>query len=265
MKRIGIYAVLAVLIATTLTGAGDVLQQLSVPKTDAAKEVVNAFTYGHVNFHRVRNAFKSAAPATRAAMTEQVLIWTKAYVNSPAFAKEYATFREQSKPTPDDGSGMTVDQELAERRKQRQAELEESRKSLAQIPAEYRAAAAEGLKAAEAAMKEYDTPEFRKNERDALILERQEDDENYRERLAKFEQDFPADVKTLVRRRLTEFLAQTSNVDFAAQLVNKNSKMRFANAAYEQKPQNWKLAYRAGKETTEKARAFAEAWLGELK
>ena len=258
-------AAIAVLAATAVIGAGDVFQQLNVPKTEAGNEVVSAFTYGHVNYHRVRNAFKAAAPAARAAMTEQVLIFAKSYVNSPAFAKEYATFREEAKPTPEDGSGLSVDEELAQRRKQRQEEMAESRRALKDIPAEYRAAAEAGIKAAEEAMKEYDTPEFRKNEREALILERQGNDEDYRDRLAKFQQDFPADTKTLVKRRLTEFLAETNNVDFGAQLVNKNGKMRFATAAYESKSQNWKLAYRAGKETTEKARAFAQAWLGELK
>lgn len=263
MKRFAIVAVIVVLSATAIAAAGDVFQQLSVPKGEAGKEVLDAFTYGHVNYHRVRNAFKAAAPAARAAMTEQVLIWTKAYVTSPAFAKEYAAFREEAKPEPEDGSGLSVDEELAQRRKERQQELEQSKKALNDIPAEYRAAAAEGLKAAEAAMKQYDTPEFRKNERDMLIRERQENDEQYRERLAKFEEDFPADPKTLIKRRLTEFLTETEDVDFSAQLVSKNGKMRFASAAYEQKPANWKLAYRAGKETTEKARAFAEAWRAE--
>jgi len=238
MKRLS-YAVIAVLVATTLIGAGDVLQQLSVPKNEAGQEVVNAFAYGHVNYHRVRNAFKAAAPAARATMTEQVLIWAKSYVNSPAFAKEYAAFREEAKPTPEDGSGLSVDEELAQRRKQRQEEMAESRRALKDIPAEYRAAAEAGLKAAEEAMKEYDTPEMRKNEREALILERQSNDENYRERVARFDQDFPADTKTLVKRRLTQFLAGTNNVDFSAQLVNKSWKMRFASAAYEQTPNNW--------------------------
>ena len=38
----------------------------------------------------------------------------------------------------------------------------------------------------------------------------------------------------------------------------------YSDEDYESKPGNWKLAYRAGREATGKARAFATAWLAEL-
>ncbi|HEY0156590.1 MAG TPA: hypothetical protein VGF28_04795 [Thermoanaerobaculia bacterium] len=253
-----------VLVATTVAGAGDVLQQLSVPKGEAAKDVVSAFAYGNVNFYRVREAFKKATPAARAAMTEQVLAWTKAYVSSPQFAKDYAAFRAEAKPEGEAG-GLTVDQELEQRRAQRKAELEEARKAVAETPAEYRGMAEEGYKAAVETAKQFDTPEFRKMEREQIIEERKARAEDSREELARWEAEYPADPKALVKKRLTEFLRETEGVDYAAQLVNKGSRMRFANAAYEQQSSEWKLAYRAGKDATEKARAFAKAWLGELK
>jgi hypothetical protein len=40
--------------------------------------------------------------------------------------------------------------------------------------------------------------------------------------------------------------------------------MRFANEDYEGKPAEWKICFRAGKEATEAARAFARSWLTEL-
>jgi hypothetical protein len=252
-----------VLVASTVAGAGDVLQQLSVPKGEAAKDVVNAFAYGNVNFYRVREAFRKATPAARAAMTEQVLVWTKAYVSSPQFAKDYAAFRAEAKPQPEEGR-LTVDQELEQRRAERKADLEKSRKAVAEMPAEYRKMAEEGYKAAVEAQKQLDTPEFRKMERDALIEERKSDDADFNERLAEWEAAYPADPKALIKKRLTEFLRETEGVDYTAQLVNKNSKMRFANAAYEQKSPEWKLAYRAGKDATEKARTFAKTWLAEM-
>lgn len=45
----------------------------------------------------------------------------------------------------------------------------------------------------------------------------------------------------------------------------KHGKLRFVKPEYERKSSEWKLAYRAGKASTEKARAFAAAWLAELK
>lgn len=64
--------------------------------------------------------------------------------------------------------------------------------------------------------------------------------------------------------RSLEFLEATSDVDYDAKLVSRGGKMRFANEDYESKSANWKLAYRAGREATEKARAFASVWFAEL-
>jgi len=265
MKRALVYGLAVIVAAGSVIGANDVLQQLSVSKGDASKEVISSLANGNVNVYRVRNAFKAATPAARAAMTEQVLVWTKAYVSSPQFAKDYAAYRNDAKPQPDDQEGqLSVDQELEQRRAQRKADLEQAKKNIAEMPVEYRAAAEEGYKAAAEAMKQFDTPEFRKMEREGVIAERQGDAEDYQQRLAQWEEAYPADPRELVKARLTDFLEATADVDYDAQLVNRHSKMRFANAAYEQKPANWKLAYRAGRDATEKARAFAKGWLGEL-
>lgn len=264
MKRLIPAVLLSSLTTFVALGAGDVLQQLNVSKADAGKEVVESFAYGYVNVSRVRNVFRSASPSARAAMVEQALAWTKAYVSSPQFAKAYAEHREASKPIADEQQTTSIDEELKQRRAQRAAELAEAKKNVAEMPAEYRKAAEEGLKAAEAAAKQYDTAEFRKMERDALVMERQQAAGDYKEQLEKWENDLPADPKALVRKRLQEFLDATADVDFDAKLVAKNGKQRFANAAYEQKPSEWKLAYRAGREATAAARTFAEEWLGEL-
>ena len=263
MKRFVITAAAVLTFAASAVGAGDVLQQLGVSKGDASREVLSSFTNGNVNFYSVRDAFKKATPAVRATLVEQVLVWTKAYVNSPQFAKEYAASREQAKPVAE--TQPSVDDELKERRAQRQRELEEMKKNIAEMPAEYRKMAEEGYKAAVEASKQVDTEEFRQMEREGLVHERQAEAEDLAEDLERWQTEYPADPKQLVKQRLQEFLKETAGVDYAAQLVNKNGKMRFANAQYEQKPPRWKLAYRAGKDATEKARAFAQAWLGELK
>lgn len=263
-QRMGVFAVLAVL-AFSVAGAGDVLQQLKVAKADASRNVVSSIVNGNVDFWGVRNAFKAASPAARAALVDQVLVWTKAYVNSPQFAKDYAAYREEAKPQPEEGGATSVDEELKARKAKRQADLEETKKSIAAMPAQYRKDAEAGYKAAVDAMKQMDTPEYRAMERQQIELEMQDTINRNKEQLARWQQEYPADPRVLVKKRLNEFLQRTSNVDYAAQLVNKNGKMRFTNAAYEGKPDEWKLAYRAGKETTEKARAFAQGWLAELK
>jgi len=257
MKR----ALATMLCVATLSavGAGDVLSEWKVSKKDAANETIQSLAGGHVNTWRVRSVFKSASPAVRAALVEQTLIWTKAYVSSSQFGTDYAAYREQRKPQPPERT-TTVDEELANLKKQRDEDLARARKSVDEMPAEYKKMAMEGYKASAEAMKQMDTPEFRKIERQGIEMQRKQEDENYRDQLAKWDEDLPADPKELVKARLEQFLEATDDVDFDAALNGR----KFANAQYERKPQEWKLAYRAGKEPVEKARKFAEAWLKEL-
>jgi hypothetical protein len=258
MKTIALTAVLGLTIS--VIGAGDVFQQLKVSKNDASREVISSLVNANVDTYRVREVFRKASPEMRAAMVEQTLIWTKSCVSSPQFQKDYAAYRLEMKPQPPERT-TTVDQELAARRKQRMDDMAEAKKAIAEMPKEYRASADEGYKAGVAAMKQMDAPEFRKIERDQIVQERQGEDQEYSERVGQWEEEYPADPKKLVKQRLQDFLRETASVDYAANLNGR----RFANAAYESKSSEWKLAYRAGKMPTEKARAFAQAWLAELR
>ena len=258
MKRMPLVALFCALAAAAF--AADVLQQLHVDSKAAAREVVQSMTSGQVNYWMVRGPFKAAAPAARAALVEQTLLWTKAYVASPQFAKDYAASREEMKPRPPERK-QTVDEELEAARKKRQADWEKTKKDVAQMPAQYRAAAEQALKAAEAGQKQVDTPEFRNMERQGIVQQRKQQDDDYTKGLAKWEKEYPADSKVLLKSRLQQFLRETADVDYAAKLNGG----RFVDPRYEAKSSEWKLAFRAGKEPTGKARAFAQSWLTELK
>jgi hypothetical protein len=91
MKR-GLRGVV-LLVAVGAIGAGDVLQQLRVPASEAGDEVIRALASGSPNYQRVREVFKAASPSVRAALVEQTFVWAKAYINSPAFATAYAAYR----------------------------------------------------------------------------------------------------------------------------------------------------------------------------
>jgi hypothetical protein len=71
-------------------------------------------------------------------------------------------------------------------------------------------------------------------------------------------------LKTELRRRLTEFIALAESVDFAAATQRNAGKMVFTNPGLEQKPHHWKILYRLGKEPTLAAVAVAKQWLREL-
>jgi hypothetical protein len=72
------------------------------------------------------------------------------------------------------------------------------------------------------------------------------------------------DPKVTVRRRLQQFLDETADIDYAAATVGEGAARRFSDPAYEAKPALWKMGFRAGRETTEAARAFAKEWMEEL-
>lgn len=70
--------------------------------------------------------------------------------------------------------------------------------------------------------------------------------------------------KVQLGRRLRAFLDATEDVDFDAATQRAGSYTLFVKQEYEAKPAEWKMCYRAGKETTEAIRAFARDWLAEL-
>lgn len=84
-----------------------------------------------------------------------------------------------------------------------------------------------------------------------------------KEELAKIEE--LKDYKSIIRKQLQQFLKQSANIDFNAELVTKGNKMYFANPAYEKKGYDWKLYYRCGSEAVSGARKFAQSWLNDLK
>lgn len=80
-----------------------------------------------------------------------------------------------------------------------------------------------------------------------------------------WQQNYPPTVKDLVKKRLTEFLELTRDIDFDAKLVRSGSKMVFANPQLEAKSNEWKRCFRCGKETVMAARKYAQQWLASLK
>jgi hypothetical protein len=100
--------------------------------------------------------------------------------------------------------------------------------------------------------------------RQMVELQRAGEQEEYQKRLEAHEKRFPPNPKTVIARRLQEFLDVSKDVDFDAKLVPAGSKMRFADPRYEEKPPEWKLYYRAGRDVVAAAREAAQAWLKAL-
>ena len=270
----GSFSVKRFLAATTLfvctataIAAPDILQSLGTTRAAVTSEIVSSLTSGGVYFEPVRTAFRKASPAARTAMVEQVLTWTKAFVMSPEFDKLYAAARAEAKPQPPESSApKTGEEELARLDADMAANIAEMKKNLSQVPAEMRKDMEKTIRQAEADWnKQKKDPRFLASLKEQVASEREGERDGYQDELERWNQEYPANGRTLVAKRLREFLAESSGVAYDAKLVKSGSKMRFADAKYEEKSSEWKMCFRAGKEPVEKARAFAQAWLSELK
>jgi hypothetical protein len=82
--------------------------------------------------------------------------------------------------------------------------------------------------------------------------------------MKRWEENYPADYKQLIKSRLQHFIQLAKSVDFSAELKEVNGRKKFVNPVYEGKASDWKQIYRAGKEVILPAVAFAEQWVKEL-
>jgi hypothetical protein len=243
--------------------AQDVLSQLGITPLAARVAVDSVISSGIYNPGLPAKAFKLLPPAARAQVATAGVAWLKTYIAAPDFTREYAQVRAAHKPAPPQFPGTPEDEvKKADEEQARQAE--ESKKAIAALPAEQRAQIEQAMNAAQAMTAQMNTPEMRKTRLDGIRAARADQMNDYEKALASWTRDYPENPAPIVAKRLREFLAGSADVDFAATLTPRNGKMVFENPAYEEKPAQWKICYRAGKEATTAARAAVQAWLKEL-
>jgi hypothetical protein len=259
MKRFPV--VCFVLFAVTLgAGIDDYLADMKCTKNQVDDFVQTNFRYGSFSYPSAC----SLIPANkRGALVSAVGEYARTFVESAAFKKMYDEFREEPKPRAPEllpTMAVTRKKQLAEMK----AALAEQEKAAAKAPAEQQSMYKDILESLRKTVKDLENPDTSNDaEMDAYMQEANRTaTEEYKNKLAAYERDYPkGDPRPLVKRRLQSFLDATNNVDFNAKLVKKDKMMVFANDAYEHKDRNWKLAFRAGKEATGAARAFAQQWL----
>jgi hypothetical protein len=244
--------------------AEDFLQQLGITKTGADEKITNSILGGYLDQYGLRNA-KNIAAGNRSAVAKDLLAYTKQYISSAAFQKEYNQLRESNKPKP--GTIQTAEE-------MRSSMIDQYKKSIAESEA--------NMKKADASMKSIFEPilvalkQELKNAEDPNNKMLANYKKNYGEMLksieasnqqglADWEAKYPANQLHFIKERLKQFLEETSNIDFGAQLIEKNGKKYFVNPAYEHRGNRWKLAFRAGKEVVEPARMFVQNWMDEIK
>jgi hypothetical protein len=242
----------------------DFLKELGISKADADKKITNSILGGYLNTSGARNA-KNIVLGNRAAVIKDLLGYTKQYVNSPAFKNEYASLKENNKPA---ATKIQTPEEM------RASNIEMYKKSVAEMEAICKKADANTKKIFEASLAESkrqlqiaEDPNnkafvnYTKNYPELLKTIQQGNEQE----LKNWEEKYPANQLLFVKQRLQQFLTETKDIDFGAALTVKNGKKIFINPAYESKGRYWKMAFRAGKEVVEPAKAFVEQWLEEIK
>lgn len=249
---------------TSLRLADDFLQQLGISKSEADKKIANSILGGYVNLYGVSTA-KNIALGNRSAVTRELLTYTKKYIQSEAFKKEYLALKNQHKP----------EQPKIQSPEEMQAEMvRQYRKSVADMEATVKNSDAANkpifekvLADSRKTLAEAESPNnpmianYRKNYQQAL----KSNEESYAASLARWEKEYPSNPLAFVQKRLEAFLDYTKDIDFSAALVTKNGKQVFVNPAYERQNNYWKMGFRAGKEVVEPARTFVQQWLTEIR
>jgi len=242
----------------------DVLAKLALDPPAAKESVLDSLASGSVYNYAAIEAFKSLPLASRAAVVRTGLAWVKAHVGTDEFKAAYQKSRNEEKPEPP-AARPTADDALKQQKIDFEKQVVDMRKGMANLDAATKESMEKGIREMRAQMEAMaKDPEQKKLLGQMTEIQRGEDKKQYDEQVKDWNEKFPADPRLLIKKRITEFLAASADVDYAAKLVPRGDKMVFARDEFEQKSPEWKTCFRAGREATEAARAFAKAWMAEL-
>ena len=265
------------------------------------EEIVRAATRGHsltypagFTGRAAVEKFKAMAPEARAAVIVEALKAAKTLVSTPAFAQAHEAYltKELRAVTHGEGAGKT---DIA---RKIEANPEAGMKDIMAVaavqmgealrkmpPAGLKMMLDNDLKEGDAKLKQIapllssNLPEFQKQyslwksaqmggpgtESAYQAALKSAGTMNAQEDKARQQRAWDENNLTFVlRKRLDQFIATASTVDFAAETKQEGRMVRFVNPAYERKTSEWKLMYRAGRAPVQAALEFARAWRKEL-
>jgi hypothetical protein len=241
----------------------DFLVQLGLSESAADLQITTSLLAGSLDVQGLKKA-KNIVTGDKSRITMELLKYTKEYLTGDQFAAEYATFRENYRPAvPNIMTPVQLQNETIKQYKKSISDIEASLKkadeSLKSIFENVLADARKQLKEAEDPNGDLNMA-YKSNYESMLIVSQQ----GYQEQLRQWQIKYPEDRLEFIKGRLIQFLEETDNIDFSAELIKREGKMIFLNNVYEGKSKRWKLAFRAGKEVIEPSRAFVQQWIGEL-
>lgn len=246
------------------TVADDLWRQLGITQQQGTEKIRNSFMNGYLEYYGVKNA-KNIAAGNRAAVTRDLLIYSKNYVNAPAFKAAWEKERIAAKPTAPEKKTFSKEDIRKEKLAEVQQWIKQSQDLVKQMP--------QLEKDMKKTMDEYNKIQADYKDPNSKMIElfyqekiraEKVESSRYEERLKKWNEDYPADHNRRIKKYLVKYLEVANTVDFDAALTEKNGKKYFVKQEYERKHPDWKMVYRAGKEVYEVAKPFTEQWMKEL-
>ena len=256
-------AITALCVTAAVAVAQDHLATLGISEGRAKEAVFDSFMSDAVSIAGKPAAFIAMPPQARVALVNFALTLARTFTESADFKQRYADHREANGPDPLPAE-QTADAVFAKQRAAFEHQVAEMRKLFDQITPEQRVTLEAGWKDMRDQFDAMEKGERRKEIEGALKEQRAGQVRAHAAAMRELDKVYPADSRALVAMRLRHFLDVTRDVDFTAQLIDKNEKKVFADAALEAKPAEWKMAFRAGKPALDAARTFAQKWLSDL-
>jgi hypothetical protein len=245
----------------------DIWKQLGMTEQQAKEDIRYSFISGYLNYYGAKD-IKNIARGNRAEIAAQILAYTKKYVSSPDFEKEYQRNREMEKSKLTQPAPMITREELTKRKI---SDAENSIKTFQNLlpnatSPEMKKSFQDQIDYWKKALEDYKSPDSKQinYELKADASRYKTESDSYEQLTRMLEKKYPSSVSQFVKQRLTDFLESTNDIDYDAELADRSGKKIFVNPIYEKKNLKWKMGFRAGKEATETVRKFAAGWLKEL-
>ena len=244
--------------------ADDVWKQLGISQTDGNIYIYNSVQNGSLQYY-IKNA-KNLVKGDRTAIVNQLVEYAQKYVESDEFKRRYENERKIRKPKEPELSRISADSIRMAERTRIENQIKQAEANANSPNEKLRNSVPYRIETLKKELKAVDDP----NNKSVQAKINQAESMNtavlnqYKKDLEKLETDLPVNPKVLLKRRLQQVLDITADVDYDAELKEVGKFKVFVNPVYEKKSKDWKLAYRAGRQTTELIRAWAKKWVGQL-
>jgi hypothetical protein len=248
---------------TTNRLSDEFLKQLGIDKSKADQKITSSMLGGYIDLYGASNAMNIAA-GNRKAVVVDLLKYVKHYVTTDSYTQEYVRLKESNKPV---STRMQTPEEMKEQTIAAYKEgLTNAEKLLASSDPANKAVYQKLVDDTKAELKKAEDPNNKMYVNYAKNYDQmmKNIEAGEKKALDDWEAQYPADHMQYVKKRLQQFMVETQDIDFNAELVQKNGKKYFVKPEYESKSNRWKMAFRAGSEVVNPAREFVQQWINEL-